>query len=157
MVRGHETLFKNAASQFGGVQTNAARIVDHEGNAVARVRTDIGSTAMPAFNQTFPFEQLKRPANGDPGESELFTETVFGGQFFARLQRAVLNHLSNFRCNLAVSCPFEAHEWTESQKANEKSNVFILFQVSLSFSIGYPRKVVITTMIPNAKCYNMYP
>jgi hypothetical protein len=77
MVCGPETLLKNAASQLGCVEANASRIVDHQGNSVGGARADVGPTSMPALNQTFSFKKLKGPADGDPGESELFAKAVF--------------------------------------------------------------------------------
>jgi hypothetical protein len=146
MVCSPEALLKNAASQFGGVEPNAPRIVDHERNSVGRVRTNIGSTSVPALNQTFSFKKLKRTADGDPGEFELFTEAVFWRQLLARLQSATLNQLTNLRRDPAVACPFKAHGLTASQMAKEKSSFLV---------IDTGTQDVITTITTGNGDYNM--
>jgi hypothetical protein len=147
MVRRPQALLNNTASQLRGVEANAPRIVDHEGNSVGRVWTNEGSTSMSALNQTFAFKKLKGTADGDPGESELITKGMLRRQFLTRLQSAALNHLTNFRRNPAIACPFKAHGMKESPMAKEKS----------SFSeIDTGAKDVITTSTSRVGDYNMY-
>ena len=121
-----EAFLDNAASQFGGVEADAPRVVDHQRNAVRRVRTDIGPASMSAFHQAFAFQQLQRTADRDPGESELLTQGVLGGQLLARPKFAALNQVTNPRCDPAVAGFLKAHGGTESPLAGKKSSFAVI-------------------------------